>query len=463
MRRGSRRRRRRCGRSASWWWRRPIASGAPPRTRSAWTARCAPTRCGPGVFSIDGTPVDCVYLALLHLVPRKPDLVVSGINHGYNLGSDVFYSGTVAAAVEGALRGVPGIAFSLERRRQPDFAPVAGFVRAFVGQVLERGAGAIPQGALLNVNAPSGAAGRLRDYFPRPARLPGSGGRETGSARPVLLLDRRARGRRGGCARLGHQRGARRPGVGDAAGTGPDQPAAHRGADPLAGARLVAARGRGAPGGGGRRRARRRRTEQASDGTRAPAWARMGLLLSHPRDAGACAHAPPPMHPPGPEGSFYVVRAGDTLASLARERRVPLEDLAEINGLPEDAPLTAGQVIFVLTPDPLAPRAGGGAAGGGGGSQPREAPVRARPTPASEPPAHGTKRHRQGGACAGRCRRGGSPPPSASAGGASTRGSIWRRRSARRCWRPRRDGCSTRATRCRDTATWWSSSTPTIC
>ena len=61
------------------------------------------------------------------------------------------------------------------------------------------------------------------------------------------------------------------------------------------------------------------------------------------------------MHPPGPEGSFYVVRAGDTLASLARDRRVPLEDLAEINGLPEDAPLTAGQVIFVLTPDPLAP------------------------------------------------------------------------------------------------------------
>jgi lipoprotein NlpD len=61
------------------------------------------------------------------------------------------------------------------------------------------------------------------------------------------------------------------------------------------------------------------------------------------------------MHAPGPEGSFHVVRAGDTLASLARDRRVPLEDLAEINGLAEDAPLAAGQVIFVLTPDPLAP------------------------------------------------------------------------------------------------------------
>jgi 5'-nucleotidase len=108
------------------------------------------------VFCIDGTPVDCVYLALLHLVPRKPDLCVSGINHGYNLGSDVFYSGTVAAAVEAALRGVPGIAVSLERRRDPDFAPTAAFVRAFVAEVLARGPGTIPPGVVLNVNAPSG-------------------------------------------------------------------------------------------------------------------------------------------------------------------------------------------------------------------------------------------------------------------------------------------------------------------
>src|SRR6267154_4283997 len=70
-----------------------------------------------GVFAIDGTPVDCVYLALLHLVPRAPALCVSGINNGYNLGSDVFYSGTVAGAVEAALRNVPAIAVSLERRK----------------------------------------------------------------------------------------------------------------------------------------------------------------------------------------------------------------------------------------------------------------------------------------------------------------------------------------------------------
>ena len=67
--------------------------------------------------------MDCVYLALHHLVPRKPDLCLSGINNGFNLGSDVFYSGTVGAAVEGALRGVPAIALSLERQSPQDFTP----------------------------------------------------------------------------------------------------------------------------------------------------------------------------------------------------------------------------------------------------------------------------------------------------------------------------------------------------
>lgn len=68
-----------------------------------------------GVFFLDGTPADCVYVALHagdRIVPRRPDLVVSGLNHGLNLGNDVFYSGTVAAAREGALRGVSAIAFS---------------------------------------------------------------------------------------------------------------------------------------------------------------------------------------------------------------------------------------------------------------------------------------------------------------------------------------------------------------
>ena len=67
-------------------------------------------------YSLSGTPVDCVYLGILKLCDRKPAVVVSGINDGFNLGSDVFYSGTVAAAVEGALRGAAGIACSLAPR-----------------------------------------------------------------------------------------------------------------------------------------------------------------------------------------------------------------------------------------------------------------------------------------------------------------------------------------------------------
>jgi len=108
------------------------------------------------VYAIDGTPVDCVYLALLHLVPRKPDLCVSGINNGFNLGSDVFYSGTVGAALEAALRGVPAIAVSVERRWPQDFAPAAGFAHALVGEVLARGPEAIEASSLLNVNLPAG-------------------------------------------------------------------------------------------------------------------------------------------------------------------------------------------------------------------------------------------------------------------------------------------------------------------
>src|SRR6516162_2610046 len=69
----------------------------------------------PGLFALDGTPADCVYVALhagTRVLPRRPDLVVSGINHGMNLGQDAFYSGTIAAAREGALRRIPAVATS---------------------------------------------------------------------------------------------------------------------------------------------------------------------------------------------------------------------------------------------------------------------------------------------------------------------------------------------------------------
>jgi 5'-nucleotidase len=139
-----------------------VVVAAPDRERSATSHSISLDRplrvdeLGEGYFAIDGTPVDCVYLAVLHLVPRRPALCVSGINNGYNLGSDVFYSGTVAAALEAALRGVPAIALSLERRAPQDFTHAAGFARALVSEVLARGERGIPSGALLNVNLPAG-------------------------------------------------------------------------------------------------------------------------------------------------------------------------------------------------------------------------------------------------------------------------------------------------------------------
>lgn len=104
----------------------------------------------PRRFSLSGTPVDCVYLGILKLCDRTPTVVVSGVNDGFNLGSDVFYSGTVAAAVEGALRGAVGIACSLApRATAPDhgIAFAAAVVRAAVAEPL-------PSGTVLNVNMP---------------------------------------------------------------------------------------------------------------------------------------------------------------------------------------------------------------------------------------------------------------------------------------------------------------------
>jgi 5'-nucleotidase len=109
------------------------------------------TEVAPRRYALSGTPVDCVYLGVLKLCDRKPAVVVSGVNDGYNLGSDVFYSGTVAAAVEGALRGAAGIACSLAPRAVDadhaiDFA--ARVVRAAIDEP-------IPAGTVLNVNMPA--------------------------------------------------------------------------------------------------------------------------------------------------------------------------------------------------------------------------------------------------------------------------------------------------------------------
>ncbi|HEY6458700.1 MAG TPA: 5'/3'-nucleotidase SurE, partial [Polyangiaceae bacterium] len=114
----------------------------------------------PGVFALDGTPADCVYVALHakeRVLPRRPDLVVSGINHGLNLGQDAFYSGTVAAAREGALRGIPAVATSAHPAADLDRA--AKFCAALAFRLL---ADRPASGTLLNVNVPRGWAGEVR-------------------------------------------------------------------------------------------------------------------------------------------------------------------------------------------------------------------------------------------------------------------------------------------------------------
>ncbi len=111
---------------------------------------------GPRRFAIDGTPADCVYVALTHLLAdQKPTLVLAGINHGANLAEDVIYSGTVAAAMEGRLLGVPSIAFSLVSRHASDFTLASAFARTLVSAAL---AHPVPKTMLLNVNIPGRVA-----------------------------------------------------------------------------------------------------------------------------------------------------------------------------------------------------------------------------------------------------------------------------------------------------------------
>jgi 5'-nucleotidase len=104
------------------------------------------------VYTSTGAPSDCVALAVLGILPRKPDLVVAGINHGANLGQDITYSGTVAAATEAVIFGMPAIAVSLDSYESEDFAYAARFAARLVKLVLERG---LPPTTFLNVNVPA--------------------------------------------------------------------------------------------------------------------------------------------------------------------------------------------------------------------------------------------------------------------------------------------------------------------
>jgi 5'-nucleotidase len=106
------------------------------------------------VYEVDGTPTDCVNIAIAKVLGAPPDLIVSGINKGYNLGDDVTYSGTVAGALEGALLGIPSIAVSLERSLDVyDFGPAANAAAQVAESVLRRG---LPSRTFININVPPG-------------------------------------------------------------------------------------------------------------------------------------------------------------------------------------------------------------------------------------------------------------------------------------------------------------------
>lgn len=119
------------------------------------TLRCDPVRIDDGPqkeYSCSGTPVDCVKLAVNVILPRKPDLCVSGINHGTNSSINVIYSGTMSAAVEGSLEGIPSVGFSLlDYSWEANFEPALPYIRQICKEVMTN---RLPEGVCLNVNIP---------------------------------------------------------------------------------------------------------------------------------------------------------------------------------------------------------------------------------------------------------------------------------------------------------------------
>lgn len=114
-----------------------------------------------GFYYVDGTPTDCVHLAITGLLTQEPDIVVAGINHGANLGDDVIYSGTVAAAMEGRFLGLPAIAVSLVGRQGKHFATAARVVLELLDKLKNH---PLPADTILNVNVPDIAYEALQGF-----------------------------------------------------------------------------------------------------------------------------------------------------------------------------------------------------------------------------------------------------------------------------------------------------------
>ena len=122
-------------------------------------------RAGPDIFTLNGSPADCARLGILEIMKEKVDLVISGINRGFNLGEDVVYSGTVAAAREATLIGKPAAAFSQDPGHL-SYEAAAAVAAGLARKILTSG---LPPGVLLNVNFPKPVAGRFK--APLPCRL----------------------------------------------------------------------------------------------------------------------------------------------------------------------------------------------------------------------------------------------------------------------------------------------------
>lgn len=111
------------------------------------------------VYTLDGTPTDCVTIGMNKVLPERPDLIVSGINPGVNLGDDISYSGTVSAAIEGTMYNIPSLAFSLAGEAPFDFSIAAGVAWKLASMALSFG---LPENTLLNINVPDRNAAEIK-------------------------------------------------------------------------------------------------------------------------------------------------------------------------------------------------------------------------------------------------------------------------------------------------------------
>jgi 5'-nucleotidase len=115
-----------------------------------------------GYFAVDGTPADCVNLAICHILPERPNMIASGINRGGNMGEDITYSGTVSAAFEGAFYGIPSFAISLVSKDDFKFRTAASFALRIARFILQNG---LPKDTFLNINVPNLDEDGVKSYM----------------------------------------------------------------------------------------------------------------------------------------------------------------------------------------------------------------------------------------------------------------------------------------------------------